>query len=427
MGRLLLTKGELVMTRQTKRKFALAALGAVIACALPLGTYAQTATPAEVKIAIVVPLSGPWTRQGELAMKGAKAAADDINAAGGIKALGGAKIKVLPVDTGDSVEKARSAAQRLVASEPDLVGASGSFLSSFTLAVTEVTERANVPFLTLSYADQITDRGFKYVFQTSPTGSAQASQTLPLMVKMYQSAKGKRPATMGILADNTAAPAAFIKPMREGGLAKEGLKLTMDEIFTPPLTDATSLIQKMRNARPDFIYMMPTNIPDARLLLEKMNEMGLGKGAVPLMTGGGHMVAPELVKVMDKSLLEGVMVTVANWAGKGHEELNARFTKNQDEPWMSQDSISTYGDVWILKDAMESAKSADRRQVASAIRSMNSTEGAAKFFPGAPLKFNEKGQRVGAETVVLQWRDGKPLVVYPESLAVTAPVWPKRR
>src|SRR3546814_6170084 len=68
---------------------------------------------------------------------------------GGIKALGGAKIKLLVVDTGDSVEKARRAAQRLLASEPDLTGATGSFVSSFTLAVTEMTERAELPFLTL--------------------------------------------------------------------------------------------------------------------------------------------------------------------------------------------------------------------------------------------------------------------------------------
>jgi len=42
--------------------------------------------------------------------------------------------------------------------------ATGSYLSSFTLAVTEVTERAQLPMLTLSYSDLVTDRGFKYVF-----------------------------------------------------------------------------------------------------------------------------------------------------------------------------------------------------------------------------------------------------------------------
>ena len=59
----------------------------------------------------------------------------------------------------------------MVAQEPDLVAATGSYLSSFTLAVTEVTERAELPVLTLSYSDLLADRGFKYIFQTAATAS----------------------------------------------------------------------------------------------------------------------------------------------------------------------------------------------------------------------------------------------------------------
>src|SRR5882672_11855410 len=90
----------------------------------------------------------------------------------------------------------RKAAQRMVAQEPDLVAASGAYLSSFTLAVTEVTERANLPVLTLSYSDLITDRGFKYVFQTSATAGSQAKQALPQIMKLAEAASGKKPKTV---------------------------------------------------------------------------------------------------------------------------------------------------------------------------------------------------------------------------------------
>ena len=413
-----------MIRNQSKRQFALAGMAAAMALALP-GGAALAQAPKDIKVAVVVPLSGPWARNGELHVKGAQAAVDDINAAGGIKALGGAKMKLLIVDSGDTVEKARSAAQRLLADEPDLVGATGSFVSSFTLAVTEVTERASLPFLTLSYADLITNRGFKYVFQTSPTANTQAAQALPILMKLATNATGKKPQTVGIIADNTASPASFTKFMREAGLEKEGLKLTLDEIYTPPLSDATSLIQKMRNSRPNFALMLSTNVPDTKLLLEKMSEMQLGKGAIPVVTNGGHMGVPELLKVMNKDILEGVMVVIANWGGKGQEALTESFRKRFNEPWMTQDSISTYGDMWIFKDAMEAAKSPDRRKVADAIRAMDSTEGAAKFFPGGRLKFNDKGQRIGTETVILQWRDGKPVPVYPADVAVTTAFWPK--
>src|SRR5438128_2113146 len=83
-------------------------------------------------------------------------AIDDINNGGGIKSMGGAKLRLVTADAGDSTEKAKNAAQRFVASEPDMVGATGVWLSSFTLAVDEVTVRAEMPILTLSYECTIT-------------------------------------------------------------------------------------------------------------------------------------------------------------------------------------------------------------------------------------------------------------------------------
>ena len=78
------------------------------------------AASSEVKIAMMVPLSGPWARSGLLEQMGARMAVDDVNNAGGIKALGGAKLKLIEFDAGDSAEKAKDAAQRMVAQEPDL-------------------------------------------------------------------------------------------------------------------------------------------------------------------------------------------------------------------------------------------------------------------------------------------------------------------
>lgn len=409
---------------RNRRGFALASMATAIALAFT-GSAALAQAPKDVKVAVVVPLSGPWARNGELHVKGAQAAVDDINAAGGVKALGGAKLQLVTVDAGESVEKARAAAQRLMADEPDLVGATGAFLSSFTLAVTEITERAKLPFLTLSYSDQITNRGFKYVFQTSPTASQQAADALPILLKLSQQATDKKATSVGVVMDNTASPVSFTKDMRESGFAKEGLKLTVDEIYTPPMIDATSVVQKLRNQRPNFVFMLTTNVPDSKLILEKMSEMRIGKGVVPVVTNGGALGAPEMLKVMNKETLEGVMVVIANWPGKGQEGMVENFKKKFNEPWMTQDSISSYGDMWILKDAMEKAKSADRVKVADAIRALDTTEGAAKYFPGGRIKFDDKGRRVGAETVILQWRNGEPKPVYPASLATTTPLWPK--
>jgi branched-chain amino acid transport system substrate-binding protein len=98
-------------------------LGAGIGVSAP--ALAQTK---EVKIGLIAPMSGPWARQGDLMLKGANLAIEDINKQGGIKSLGGAMLKLLVFDAGDSVEKAKNAAQRMIAQEPDLIGATGSWL-----------------------------------------------------------------------------------------------------------------------------------------------------------------------------------------------------------------------------------------------------------------------------------------------------------
>jgi branched-chain amino acid transport system substrate-binding protein len=399
---------------------------AALTALTPWLTGPAQAQSKEVKVALAVPLSGAWARNGELHLKGAQMAVEDINAAGGVKALGGAKLKLIVADAGDSAEKAKNAAQLLLSKDADLVGGTGAFLSSFTLAITEVTERAQVPWLTLSYSDQITQRGYKYVFQTSPIASKQAQDALPVLLQISKQANASTPKTVGIIMDNTASPVSFSKPIRAGGLDKLGLKLVVDEVFTPPLADASSMVQKVRNARPDLLLMLTTNVPDTKLVLEKLSEMGLGKGRLAVVANGGALGAPELLNVVGKDLMEGVMVIIANWGGKGNEKVVEQFKAKTKEPWMTQDSISTYGDMWILKDAMEMAKSADPKKVGAALHAMDGSQSSSRYFPGGKVKFDESGRRVGAELVILQWQNGEPKPIYPASLAVAKAAWAKK-
>ena len=405
--------------------FAGAAVTAVGLLGLSTNTFAQM-EPKEVKVAVVVPLSGAWARSGEFHVKGAELAIKHINDAGGIKSMAGAKMKLVVVDSGDSTDKAKNAAQRLVSQEQDVVGGTGAFVSSFTLAVTEVTERAGLPWLTLSFAESITSRGYKYVFQTSMPGGKQAENALPVIVEVAKSATGKAPVTVGIIMDNTASPASFTKPMRAGGFEKLGMKLVLDEIYTPPLSDATSMVQKARQLRPDVLLLLTTNVPDSKLILEKMNEMGIGKGQIPVIASGSSLGMPELLKLMDKSVIDGVMLIAGNWGGKGQEQVMADWRKSTGEPWMTQDAVSTYGDMWIFKEAIEKAGSADREKVAQALRTMDTTTGSAKFFPGNRVKFDDQGRRVDADMVLVQWQNGEPRTVYPPALASAKVVWNKK-
>jgi branched-chain amino acid transport system substrate-binding protein len=405
----------------TRRSVTAGLATAIGALAAPRIARAQAKS---VKIAMIAPLSGPWARQGQLLKMGADLAIEDINKAGGIKALGGAKLDIIYADAGDNAEKAKNAAQRLVSDHPDLAGGFGAWLSSFTLAVTEVTERASLPWLTLSYSDAITDRGFKFIFQTSPTADRQAEETVPTALKLATASTGKTPRTVGIIQDNTASPVSFTKPLRAGGLEKAGLKLTVDQIFTPPLSDATPLVDKLRSAKPDFLLLVTSAMPDCKLVLEKLDEFNLGHGKIPVVGNGAPFGSPELLKTIGPELLEGLLFSVANWPMKGQEAFIDRFKKKTGEPFLTQDGLCGYGHTAILAAALETAGRADKIKVAEAIRAMNLTSGpAATCFPG-PIKFDAKGRRVDVPILFVQWQRGVPVTVFPADLALAKPIWP---
>lgn len=387
------------------------------------GVHAQTK---EVEIGLIAPMSGPWARQGQVMKTAADLAIATINAQGGVRSLGGAKLKLVVFDAGDSVEKAKNAAQRMVAESPNLVAATGAHLSSFTLAVTEVTERAALPVVTFSYSDLITARGFKYVFQTSATGDQQAEGSLPALMEMAKAATGKAPKTIGIVMDNTAASVAFVKPIKDHQLRKLGLQLVVDEVFTPPLANATPLVQKVRAKRPDILLLLPTAIADAKLLLEKMNEFGLGKGKLPTVSNGAAILDPDLRHNMNVAQLEGVMSVIANWPTASQKSFVAEVQQKTREPWPTQQFVTTYGDMWIFKAALEAAGKVQRTAVAEALRKMDLKDGAARFFPGGRVKFDASGRRENAGLLIVQWQNGVPVTVYPPGDAVAKPVWPKR-
>ncbi len=362
------------------------------------------AQTAEVKVALLAPMSGAWARQGHLMKLGGDMAIDDINAAGGVKALGGAKLRLMVFDAGDSAEKAKNAAQRMVSDEPDLVGGTGAWLSSFSLSVTEVTERGELPWLTESYSDAITSRGFRYVFQTAMPAEAQSRRALPIILELGKQA-GVTVKRMGIVADNTASTVSFVRALR-ADIASRNLKLGVDEIYTPPVSDVTSMVQRIRSSRPQLLFLGASNVSDNKLLLDKMKEMGLSRGRVPSFGNGGAMAASEMIDIVGTDQLEGLMVILANWGGKNNEALVRRFTARTKEPWMGQDSIQTYFDMMLLREALERAGAANRHKVADALRSMDLRDDPALLLPGKHVKFDERGRIADPDMVIVQWQDG---------------------
>ena len=320
-------------------------------------------------------------------------------------------------------EVRKNAAQRLVAQEPTLIGGSTGQLSSFGLAITEVTERASLPWLTWSYADQFTNRGFKYMFKTAVDASKIPSSAMPILVDLAQKATGKRPTTAAIIADDTTASQGAAKAFATGALAAYNIQVAVNESFTPPISDATPIVQRVRSSKPDLILLLPA--AGAADVVQFINKFAEFKINIATIAAGNVIASPDMLNLVDGALIEKQMTMVANWTGKASQEVAQRFAKKYNEKWMTEGAISSYGDMWVLKEGLERAGKADRDAVADAIRKLDMTDGPARYYIGGRLKFDEKGQRVGAGIVIVQWLGGEVKTVYPPEAATAQPVWPK--
>src|SRR5215510_12788059 len=137
----------------------------VIVALAAAGLTAPALAQKRVKIGVLTPLSPPGDAiAGQFIVRGAKMAAEDINARGGV--LGGRKVEAVVEDDGGTPEKGVAGLRKL-ASQDQVVAVVGQFHSSVMTAVQQVAEQFKVPvFATQASAREITERHLNYTFRT---------------------------------------------------------------------------------------------------------------------------------------------------------------------------------------------------------------------------------------------------------------------
>jgi branched-chain amino acid transport system substrate-binding protein len=208
----------------------------------------------EVKVGQVLPLSGGAASQGMQIRVGAEIAAAEINAEGGIKALGGAKIKLVFGDSKSTPDGGMAEAERLIVREKVPV-LQGAFQSGVTFPSTQVAEQYQTPWLVnVAAKDEITvGRGFKYVFRDFKTMRMDVEEVVNAMKHLAEVA-GTKPKTIAILCESTdwgRATAVAAKEM----LPKAGYEVVMEESYPPGQADFTPQILKIKAAKPDMLHV----------------------------------------------------------------------------------------------------------------------------------------------------------------------------
>ncbi len=372
----------------------------------------------EVRIAFLDCLSGSNADAGIQDLNAAQLAVDDINAAGGIKALGGAKVKLVVVDITSDPQNAASTAERVFSTEK-VIAAKGSGISAMALPTLPIAEKAKIPIVLNAINDQISGQGYKYTFQIAPHGS-QFGNTQVEFLKWLNQKYNLGLKDVAVVYENSGygvSTAGGIKDIA----AKAGLNLVLYEAYPHGFTDASSLVTKIKASKAQALFPVAYTT-DAKLILNTMKQMNVA----PVIIGGGAgFLWPAFFTEMGPNVNGFVSVASWNWDSKNISSVpeRAAVTERYEKKYntyMTEHAGPSYVAVRMIADAVEQAKSTDSEKLRAALASYNSDGPVGGLMQPGVTKINEIGWNGAVHPVMIQWQDNKPRTIFPETDAVRA-------
>jgi branched-chain amino acid transport system substrate-binding protein len=374
------------------------------------------ASPQDIPVGHIHPLSGFLGFDGQELRNGLRLAVKEINDKGGIKSLGGAKLKLLDADSEGKPELAVSAVERL--KREGAVAVMGSYQSSVTLVASQQAERLQIPFVvTVAVADEVTTRGFKYTFRVQPNAEQMAAQTVQYIKEIAQAA-GETVKTIAYLHDDTAFGASL-----SGHVVNYSPKYGMEVItrvpYSPRAADVSTEVGKIKAASADVI-MATGYFGDGVRVLKTMRDMRVrAKGIIGC--GNGAFTHPKFVVELG-AMTEHVMD--GNYRANPRSPLAQKAFDHYRESFgadMGPSTVFAYQPVYVLADALERAKSAKPDDVREALAA---TDIKDHILPQGPIVFGPDGQNKNAQAAMMQVLGGKIVVVWPAQYSEANFVFP---
>ena len=417
--------------KQLHRRTFLKTAGAVAGTAalgFPAVLRAQAPT---VKIGVIHTVTGPLAEPGQACRLSAQIAAEAINAAGGIKSLGGARLELLLGDTQSKPDVARTEAERLINAGAQML--MGPFSSGDAAAMVPVVQQRRVPFLIdIAAADPITanvakavregQQKVQYVYRNFPTGTMFGQLAVRYFNAIFQEA-GVSPKRVVLMYANDLFGQNQAKGFQAAHKAASPGWEIVDVIPWPePPSDLSTEVSRAKAAKPDIIAPI-TRPASAQLLLpelakQRVEIMGvLGPGSPGLYEAGQIAVLKEhLEYVMDS-------VPWPNFKDPRARKLAEDYLKRSGGKTLDTNSGYSYDGMLIIADVLERAKSTDPDTIVDAIKKTRFT--ANLMVSTGPVVFNEIGDNPNASTALIQILGQKPVVVWPKEAAQQKAVFPR--
>lgn len=370
--------------------------------ALLLALAATDARADTIRIGVNEPLTGPFAASGTYVVNGAKIAADEINAKGGVL---GKKIELLIEDNKSNPTEAAAVAEKLITSDktPVMMGAWGS---SLTLAVMPKLMDYETPMLVeTSSSGKITTSGNPYVFRISPPSSLEAEIFAPMVVRL-----GMKKVDFLVLNNDFGRGAAtdFGKMLKDKGVTV-GLVETMDQ----GAQDMSAQLAKLKASDADTI-MITSSVDQLVLLFKQMAALGLKKRVIT--TGGSQN--PDQIIAQAGAAADGTMHLTTFLPWSPDKTPDPKATTAFIDAWKKRgfdsagvtESFRGYDGIRAIAHAIEKAGSADPAAIAKAFWSVDfvGLNGPIRFAKAGPAG-KESGQSK-PDVYLIEIKDGRVTV-----------------
>ena len=372
------------------------------------------AQSAAIKIGILQPVTGALAQDGELGRLGAQIAIDEINAAGGIASLGGAKLEMVFGDARSAPDAGVAEVERLQAE--GVCAVVGGFASPICLAASQAASRYGLPYIVdVGVSDAIISRGLPNTFRFAPGFGKVTSVALDNLVTLNDAA-GK-PARTVVLVHEDGLFGSGLAKLMQAELPRRGFEI-METIAHPtPARDMSNVALRIRALNPDLI--LPSDYYGEFVLLARtlQQQRIKPKGIYGVLNGAAsnYRFVREFPQVA-----EGLL-DCNHWADPVNPKTAALRQKVDGlGKIFSYNVMLNYSCVLLLADALQRAASADRARLTEALAASTF---AGHIMPYGPTRF-VSGQNEGATPVNTQVQGGDVKVIYPNRYSDAKPIFP---
>ena len=326
-------------------------------------------------------------------------AVEEINAAGGIKSMGGAQIKMIYADSkGDSAEGVTQTEKLITEDGVQLI--TGCYQSGVAMASTEVAERYQIPyFVPVPSDDQITARDMKYVFRLAEKTSWRNRDQVAFIKDMAEKT-GTEIKTWAIVYESSSWGQGALTALQQY-IPEAGYEIVLDEPFNTGTTDLTPVVLKVKEKNPDVILMV-AYVSEAALMTNSFIEQGVSPKAFIATSGG--FADPTYFDLTGDNC--EYFFDISTWEPDVNrpfsEETNAKFKEKYGYA-MNAEAVKAYSAMYIIADALERAGTTDADAICAALAETNLTEGPQQMY-SSEISFDSTGQMVNAPLVISQFR-----------------------